>query len=205
MPYTFEDTKLMTPVFRANFIRVFRPDVQKDNKTGDQFETYSMTCLFEPGEDLSAFERAIKAALAERWGQDPTSWPRKFRHPIGDQGDQIDARTNQIRVGYQEGAKFVRVKTNQRPGVVGTARDPETGKPVRIDSPEEFFDGCYARATLRAKWYEHETANGVRFLLNNVQVVRKGERLGAPPRPAPEDEFEAGDFGDEESGADAFM
>jgi hypothetical protein len=61
----------------------------------------------------------------------------------------------------------------------------------RIISTDDFYSGCYARATITAYGYDKAGNKGVAFGLQNVQKLADGERFSG--RTAAEDDFEAVD------------
>jgi hypothetical protein len=61
-----------------------------------------------------------------------------------------------------------------------------------IIDQDEFYSGCYARATVEAYAWEHPTGGtGVSFALHNIQRLKHGDRLGGGGKAKPSDEFEA--------------
>ena len=81
--------------------------------------------------------------------------------------------------GYS-GMISVKASTTQRPGVVDMNVQP-------IISEEDFYPGCWARATVTVWPYDVESL-GVKFTLQNVQKVRDDARLGGAVSNA-EDDF----------------
>lgn len=159
--------KIMTPKFRASFVHVFNPT----KGLGDKLK-YSITMLFPKDTDISELKRICKAALKEKWGDKP---PKNLRIPFRD-GDEKEYE------GYT-GMIFCGASSIQRPGLIDEERNP-------IIDPEEFYSGCYARATLTAFAYQHKSGNtGVSLGLQNIQKLQDGEPLIS--RAKPEDDFEA--------------
>ena len=47
-----------------------------------------------------------------------------------------------------------------------------------IFEEEELYSGCFINISVRGFAYDKESNRGVAFGMNNVQLVKKGERLG---------------------------
>lgn len=173
-------SKPITPIFRVSYPNVFEPkaDMQGNPK-------YSLVALFDKGQDLSVLQELIDGALEKEFGPEKSKWPKKYKSPIKDQGDRIEAAEDNGKPapsGYVKGAKYLDLKSKDRPGVVG----PDTAP---IAEPQDFYPGCYARAYVSAYWYNVNGNKGVTFGLQHVQKVKDGERLGG--RVAVESAFQA--------------
>lgn len=170
---------LYTPLFRASFVNVFKP--RKNQRDEDR---YSVTMLFPPDTDLSALKAAAEACAREQWGD---KVPKNLRSPFLDAGD-FDYE------GCEEGWTMIRTTSTRKPDVVSTKADPETGKPMAVTDPDEFYSGCWAIATVNAFAYgdkpEHSGNKGISFGLRNIQVRRQDEPLGGTARKG-EDDFQA--------------
>lgn len=161
--------KVTTPRFRVSFPNVFKP--RKKDKPEDA-DKWGLTMLFTKDTDLSAMKAACKAAAQEEWGD---KIPKNLVMPFRD-GDEKDYD------GYA-GMTFVNVSSNQEPGVCD--RNPK----VKLTSEQEFYAGCYARATLRAFAYDYKGKKGVSFGLNNIQKLDDGESFSG--RKSAANDFEA--------------
>ena len=78
-----------------------------------------------------------------------------------------------------EGMYYLTAKSNRKPQVVDLDRDD-------IFDDEEVYPGCYVRATIVFFPYSNE-GKGVGVLLNNVQKLEDGERLGGGAASAADD------------------
>lgn len=154
----------MTPEFRASYPKVFKPELNELNKKME----YSVIALFKKGEDLSALKKAAEEVLVENLGADKTKWPKKLKNPFRDQEEK--EKDGVMPVGHEKGAIFLTLKSQQKPGVVDANVQP-------IIDEAEFYAGCYARATVRAGFYDKAGNVGVAFYLQNVQKVKDGEPL----------------------------
>jgi hypothetical protein len=77
---------------------------------------------------------------------------------------------------------FAAATSMRQPGVI------DAGK-ARLMSDDDFYSGCYARATVTAYAYDKSGNKGVAFGLQNLQKLADGEAFSG--RVAPEDDFEA--------------
>jgi len=163
------ETRVMTPEFRVSFPNVFKPGRALQEGAEPK---YGMSMLFPKGADLKALKAAAAAAAKEKWGD---KIPKGIRDPFRDQGEKEYE-------GYEDGAIFINATSKLKPGLVDSQRED-------IISDEEFYAGCYARATINAFAYDTAGNKGVAFGLNNVQKLRDGDPLGGRVRAA--DDFEA--------------
>lgn len=170
--------KVMTPVFRVSFPQMF--EAKKINNEGKA--KYSLTMLFTLAEiekdpkEKAKWQGMINAVLAAAQEEWPKGNPPNLQNPFrkGEEKEQYQ--------GYGSGVIFVNASTTTRPGLV----DQNTTK---IINPEEFYAGCYARATVNTYAWTFMGKNGVSFGLQNVQKVKDGEPFGG--RTNAEDDFSA--------------
>lgn len=158
---------IITPEARIAFPVLFTPEKYDESSKAK----YGASLLFAEGANLSALERAVDEAISAKWGQ---RTPKKVRMPFLEQGD-FDTE------GFVPGAIFIRVTSNQRPGLVG----PDL-QPILLES--DIYGGCYVRASVRPFTYEAKGNVGVAFGLQNIQKLREGETIFG--RIKPEAEFE---------------
>lgn len=167
---------LLTPEFRVSFPNVFKP---RKNDLNNKDE-YSVVALFAKGADLTKLKIAYDEAVKEKWGDKP---PKTLRKPFRNQGDR--AKENEqgkmvLPQGYEDGAIYINLKSNHKPGVVNQKVEP-------IIEETEFYAGCYARATINAVAYEMKGNAGVSFYLQNIQKTKEGQPFGNLTKP--EDDF----------------
>jgi len=163
-------SKAHTPEFRVAFPAVFTPK-RNMNDTKDE---YSVVALFPKGADLSKLKAAAQAAVVKKWGPDKKKYPKNLRTPFRNQGDR--EKTNDegklvLPQGYEKGAIYLNLKSEQRPGVVDSQVQD-------IIDQSEFYGGCYAEATVNAYAYDHKGNRGVAFGLGNLMKTRDGDAFG---------------------------
>ena len=168
-------SKVLTPEFRVAFPNVFQARLNKLNKKME----FSLVALFKKGENLDKLKAACIEAASEKFGRDQKKWPKKFRMPFRDQGERgktNDAGNVTLPKGYEAGAVFLNLKSNQKPGVV----DQQVQD---IIDQSEFYAGCWAQATLNPYAYDTAGNFGVAFGLGNVQKVRDDDHFGNRTKP----------------------
>lgn len=162
-------TECTTPEFRVSFPAVF----QAKSAAEGQEPKFSITMLFPKTTDITPLKNAVAAAIREKWGDDKTKWPKGMRLPFRD-GAEKDYE------GYAD-TTFCTASSKMRPGLVARDMTP-------IISPEEFYGGCYARATIAAFAYDKAGNKGVSWGLRNIQKIKDGEPFSG--RSKPEADFE---------------
>lgn len=156
-------------MFRASFVSVF----EHRKIQGESDGKYAVTMLFPKDTDLTPLKKIYLAAATEKWGPKP-KWPKDMQNPFRDGNEKTQFQ------GY-ENHIFVTATSKQRPGVVDKNLQP-------IIDPEEFYSGCYARATVIAFAYDVKGKKGVSFALQNIQKLKDGEAFTG--RRKAEDDFE---------------
>lgn len=193
--------KHKTPIFRGAFVYLFDKP-QEDAQTGRK--TWSVTGILEKPEDAAIFKTAMQEAAKKMWGDKAATMVRnpKFRNPIKD-GDTFRTREGELYAGFEPGQVVVKLTTaSQAPGVVDkmartirsadgiTLVDKAAGVWEEIEG-NQIFSGVYFRATFTAQAYDRSDGFGVSFKLENLQLVRPGEKLGGGGRAKAEEDFEA--------------
>ncbi|UOF83059.1 hypothetical protein [Caudoviricetes sp.] len=163
-----------TPKFRVSYPAVFKARTNDLNGKDE----YGLVALFPKDADLSVLKAAAQEAIEKKWGKDKSKWPSNRRNPFRDQKEK--EKDGRLPLGHEEGAIFINLKSQQRPGVVDQSLSP-------ILDELEFYSGCWARASVRAYAYDQKGNKGVSFGLINVQKVSDGDPLGGRSRP--EDDF----------------
>lgn len=169
-------TTVLTGTFRASFPAVFAPRKANAQDTEDKAK-YSIQMLFKKTDDLSAMKAACRVAATEKWGPQD-KWPKPkggLQLPFRDGADKdFD--------GYGPDVIFVNASSKQKPGLVDENVQP-------IITADEFYGGCYARATVNAFAWEYMGKAGISFGLRNIQKVKDGEPFGGKSKP--ENDFDA--------------
>lgn len=153
------DTKVRTGKVRLSYPHLF--------EKYDKSDKYQCQLIIDKDDKdtFACIKKAIENAKADgkssKWGG---KIPGGLRNPLND-GDAIDEGGE-----VYENTYYVNAKSTRKPQVVDLDRDD-------IFDPEEVYAGCYVRATIVFFPYDNSGA-GVGVLLNNVQKLDDGERLG---------------------------
>jgi len=171
-----ERLKAVTPPFRVSFPSIFEASSYQG---GDP--KYSVAMLFYPDKFSEADKRAWQAmqAIADAASKDKfkkliKDLPGNFKRPLRDGAEKAHLD------GYGEGMMFGTASSKQRPGLVDRNKQP-------ILTEEEFYPGCWARATVTAYPYDN-VGKGVAFGLHNLQKLGDDENFTG--RMAAEDDFD---------------
>jgi hypothetical protein len=159
-------TKIVTPVFRVSFPKVF--EAESFNGGAAKFSVAAVW-------DVSKFNDAEKKQWAsmialcdevslERFKKKMADLPANFKQAIRDGAEKADL------AGYGAGKKFSNLSSKMRPGLIDKSGQP-------IISPDDFYPGCFARATITAYSYDQGGGKGVAMGLQNIQKIGDGERL----------------------------
>lgn len=178
-----EVRKVTTPKFRASFAWVFKPQPPMEGSTGGP--KYGVTMLFDAAArktpQYDAMKKLAIAAAKEKFGDklkpDGNGWFIGLRNPFRDGAEKAELE------GY-EGTMFASATSKMQPGLVDAQLQ-------RIISEEDFYSGCYARATVTAYGYDKAGNRGVAFGLQNIQKLADGEPFSG--RTAAENDFDSVD------------
>jgi len=103
------------------------------------------------------------------------------KEKFGDKAERILKKGNPLRDGDEdrddpayEDAYFLNASSKRKPQVVD-----QQVQPIVDDS--EIWSGCYANVSIAVYGYDKDVNKGVGVGLNNVQLVKTGERLGGAP------------------------
>lgn len=171
-------TKVVTGKVRFSYLHVFEPKAIEDGQT----PKFSANILIDKKDKktLKKIEAAIDAAKEDGKGKLGGKIPKKLKTPLRDGDEEREDDPT------YEGMMFIAANSTRRPGVV----DEELNK---IIDPDEFYSGCYGRASINFYAYNTGGNKGIAAGLNNLQKLEDGERLSGGT--TAEDDF--GDFDDD--------
>lgn len=157
-------TKVVTGKVRFCYVNVFEPTALNDGDT----PKYNI-CILIPKSDtktLTAVNNAIEAAkaagkskLADKNGRIPSTIKMPLRDGDEERGDDPAF----------EGMYFINANTMRKPTIVDKDLNP-------IMSQEEFYSGCYGRASINFYAFNVQS-KGIAAGLNNLQKLEDGEML----------------------------
>lgn len=179
-------TKVITGEVRFSYANVWTPTA-----IDDESEPKYNVSLLIPKKDkktVKAINDAIEAEtelLLEKLGVDKLPKGAKIAE-LRDGDDEYPGDPT------MEGMWFIRVSSKSKPGIV--EKDPESGKVQEIINPDEFYSGCYGKASINAYWYapDKKPFKGVTLGLNNLMKTKDGDHLGGGRASAMDD------FGDDD-------
>jgi hypothetical protein len=177
--------KILTPTFRASFANVWTP--KPINNSVKLY--YSVAMLFDAKAQATPEFKKLRAGIQQIIKDDfGGKTPPRFWNPL-QKGDEKDYE------GYK-GMIFINAKSEIKPGVVG----PDTQD---ILDPNDFYSGCFARATISLFPFNTAGNVGVGVGLQNLQKLKDGEPLSGRTK-ASDDFEEAYDDLDNETASDDF-
>ncbi len=178
-----QPTKVLTGKVRFSYCHVFEPYAAN----GSNKEKYSVSILIDKNDKdtLSAIHAAVEAAkqdgLSKKFGG---KIPKNFKTPLRDGDEEKEDDEN-----YQ-GMMFINANSNNAPGVVSMKKD-DFGD-LEVMTEENFYSGCYGRATINFYAFNHEGKKGIAAGLGNLQKIEDGDRLSGGGASA------AADFGEDD-------
>ena len=159
-----ESTKIVTGKVRFCYANVFEPTAMNDGDT----PKYNI-CILIPKSDektVNAIKKAIEAAkqagkakIADKSGKIPSTLKTPLRDGDEERGDDPTF----------ENMFFINANTTRKPTIVDKDLNP-------IMSKEEFYSGCYGRASINFYAY-NVSSKGIAAGLNNLQKLEDGEML----------------------------
>lgn len=168
--------KFTTPRFRAAFANVFKAKAAEEGGT----PKFSVSMIFDDDavetKEFKVLKRAVNNLLKEKFGSLPEKQFAKLKTPFRDCEEKDDMD------GYADGHTFANASSLHRPGIV----DRERAQIVEED--DEFYSGCYARATVTLYAFDKKGNRGVAIGLQNLQKLKDGEHFSG--RTAAENDFE---------------
>lgn len=161
-------SRLLTPPFRVSFPQVFEKSSYNNGTL-----RYSLTGLFYPADFTDADKlkwQAIKVKLTEVCKEffkkdfKVMKEDRSFKIPFH-KGDEKDYQ------GYGDPAMvfFSMANSKRRPQIVNVKGDPITS-----ENAEEFYAGCWARASVNPYAFNN-IGKGLAIGLGNIQKIRDDE------------------------------
>jgi len=157
------ETKVITGKVRFSYANVWEPRALNQNDE----PKYGVVLLIPKTDTatVSAINAAVNAAfemgVTKKFeGKRPPVWKNPLRDGDVEKPDDEDYK----------GCYFVTANSQTRPGIVdANVQD--------IISQDEFYSGCYGRASINMFAYNSNGNKGVAVGLNNLQKLEEGVRL----------------------------
>lgn len=156
------ETKVITGKVRFSYVTVFEPRAME----GSDREKYSVSILIDKNDTktLDKVKAAVEAAIVSGLAKFGGKRPANLKLPLRD-GD-LERPDDPVYAGKY----FLSANSDNKPGIVDRNLDP-------IINKEEFYSGCYGRASVNFYAYNANGSKGVACGLNNLQKLEEGERL----------------------------
>ena len=154
--------KVVTGKVRFSYANVFTPVASEEGKT----PKFSVSLIIpksdkETIKKIEAAYEEVKAGAAAFFGG---TVPKGLKGGLRDGDEEKDD------AAYAN-AYFINANSVQRPGLVYSEMNA-------IISPEDFYSGCYGRASLTFYPYNQQGSKGIAVGLNNLQKTADGDKLG---------------------------
>lgn len=155
-------SKVITGKVRFSYANVFVPTLAP----GATDEKYSVAILIDKTDKatLDKVEKAIQEQLEVFKSKNAGKVPKNFKYPLRD-GDE-DREDDPVYAGKM----FFNASSKTKPGIVDENREA-------IMSNDEFYSGCYGRASVNFYNFSVNGNTGIAVGLNNLQKLEDGERL----------------------------
>lgn len=154
--------KVITGRVRFSYANVFEPTAIEEGQT----PKYNISILIDKS-DKKTIDK-INAAIEEVKEEGKKKWggtiPKKLKLPLRD-GDEEREEDE----AYQ-GHFFINANSTKKPGIVDADLNP-------IMDKDEFYSGCYGRASINFYPFDAAGNKGIAVGLNNLQKLEDGERL----------------------------
>jgi hypothetical protein len=191
--------KLILPPALGAYTFVHEPRPPPPPSTGEpKFSTALLWPASKPVKVLDVvtkqeitLEQAVVKVAAEKWGDKAAAMLKagKLKNPIRS-GDTDRSESPEF-----EGMVFITASSTKRPGIVNAQNknlkalaEEAALNGEEFDPREECYSGCILRASVSLFCFDKGVNKGVGVGLNNLQVIKKGERIDG--RKKAEDEFE---------------
>lgn len=158
-------SKIITGKVRFSYANVFEPRAMTDGGT----LKYSVSLIISKDDEgtIKKIKKAIaqamedgKSKLADKGGKINKS---ALKLPLRDGDEERDDEV-------YENSLFVNANNTKRPGLV------DENVQAIID-PDEFYSGCYGRASINFYAFNSNGNKGIACGLNNLQKLEDGDRL----------------------------
>ena len=156
------ETKVITGKVRFSYANVFEPKAINEG----QEKKYSVSLLIPKTDKntISKIEKAIEAAKHEGKSKFNGKIPPALKTPLRD-GDEERPDDEAY-----ENCMFINANSTSKPGVVDENLNA-------IISRDEFYSGCYGRASINFYAFNVNGNKGIACGLNNLQKLEDGIRL----------------------------
>ena len=166
-------TKVVTKKVRFSYANVWTPTAMEEG----QEKKYNVSLLIPKSYTVTIekIEKAIETELEVLKGKNGGKLPKKYHNPLKDGDEEYPGDP------VMEGMMYIRANSKNKPGIVDADTEP-------ILDQDEFYSGCWGRASINLYAFDTTANKGVGCGLNHVQKLADGEHLGGG-RSTAEDDF----------------
>jgi hypothetical protein len=147
------------------YASLFKARPPMDGNGAPKFELTLLYPKSKP-ELLDGLMAAANEVAKETWGDKAPAVMKRLKYPIIKDGDEKDS------AGFA-GNFFVRASSTKQPGVVGVV----DGVKQLVFEDSEAYSGCTFVAAVSVYSYDNAFGKGIGIGLDNVLVVKKGDRM----------------------------
>ena len=172
MANKFYSTPVVTPLHRARFVNLFKPE-EVTSDDGTKREEYNVLMLVPKTDPAltTSFVAAYNEVMTQMYGTDTTRWPNFRNNPFRD-GDADPTYGNREKYGTEfSGMWVIKATSNKQPGLLDERKQP-------VISNDVLYDGMWGYAQVVASNYEAKGNVGIKFYINNYMKFKDDERLG---------------------------
>lgn len=165
-------TKVITGKVRMSYAHVHEPSSINE----DQPKKYSVSLIIPKSDTktVAKIKAAVKIAYEEGKDKFGGKLPKAWKNPLRDGDEEREDDENYV------GCYFVNASSQRKPEIVDENRD-------EIMSKDDFYSGCYGRASVNFYAFSVSGNKGVACGLNNLQKLEDGDRLGGSASSAADD------------------
>jgi len=155
-------TKLITSKVRFSYVHVFEPTSIQEG----QEKKYSVSIIISKKDKklIDEINKRVKAAIEQGKTAKFAGKVKGLKLPLRD-GDEDRPEDEAYADSY-----FINATSKAKPGIVDKDLNP-------IMSQDDFYSGCYGRASLNFYPFNQNGNKGIAVGLNNLQKLEDGEPL----------------------------
>lgn len=154
-------TKFVTGKVRFSFVHVFEP---AETLNGSLKYSVSILIPKTDKETVAAFNKAFENTKTANVNYFGGAIPKMLKGGLRDGDEEKD---DPVYAGHY----FINANSNEKPGIVDADLNP-------ILDRDEFYSGCYGRASITLYPYDASGSKGIAAGLNNVMKLEDGDKLG---------------------------
>ena len=176
---------VMTPLARLSFANLAKARLAQNAGDGAK-PKFSATLVFDPSKmtpkdkaRLKEMKKLALDAMRDKFGDKAFKSDNKLKSGFRMPFRKGEEKSDQYPDSFEDHFIFINAKTESAPGVADARNGKDdSGKWPEAEDRSEAYSGCYVRATVQFYGYDVSGNKGVGVGLNNILIIRDGERLG---------------------------